>query len=66
MNVKPLRDSWQRFLDDARQHLAHPDALVHLAVVGLLQMVTSENWSVVSFINGTLKTSTCKRWLKGE
>jgi len=36
MNTNPLRDSWQRFLDDARQQLAHPDALLHLAVVGLL------------------------------
>ncbi len=36
MNTNPLRDGWQRLLDDARQHLAHPDALLHLAVVGLL------------------------------
>jgi CIC family chloride channel protein len=36
MNAKSLRNGWLRLLDDARQHLAHPDALLHLAVVGLL------------------------------
>ena len=36
MNAKPLKDGWQRFLEDARLHLAHPDALLHLALVGLL------------------------------
>jgi len=36
MNAKPLKEGWQRFLDDARLHLAHPDALLHLALVGLL------------------------------
>jgi len=36
MGINPLKDGWQRLLDDARQQLAHPDALLHLAVVGLL------------------------------
>jgi len=36
MNVKPLKGSWQRLLDEARLQLAYPDALLHLAVVGLL------------------------------
>jgi len=36
MNASTLRDSWQRLLDDVRLHLAHPDALLHLAVIGLL------------------------------
>jgi len=36
MNAKALKDGWQRRLDEARLQLAHPDALLHLAVVGLL------------------------------
>jgi len=41
MNAKALKDRWQRRLDEARLQLAHPDALLHLAVVGLLTGLAS-------------------------
>ncbi len=36
MAMGPLKENFQKLLDDARLQLAHPDALLHLAVVGLL------------------------------
>jgi len=36
MILAPLKERWHRQLEEARLQLAHPDALLHLALVGLL------------------------------